>query len=60
MEVDPGRAHSEVVVHRIQLTYGRSTRVLEVDHDTFMDPEFFSTLVLHQLHAVVDELAGSA
>jgi hypothetical protein len=60
VEVDPGRACSEVVVHQIQLTYGRRTRVVTVDHETFMDEEFFRTLVLHQLRAVVGELASPA
>jgi len=62
LQVDPGRAPAEVVTdtHQIQLTYGRATRVVAVDHETFMDPEFFRTLVLHQLQAAIEELAASA
>ena len=58
--VDPDGVPSPLVAHRVQLTYGRSSRVVTVDHDTFMDEEFFRTLVLHQIQAAIDELAGSA
>ena len=34
-------------------------RVIAVDHDTFMNAEFFKTLVLHQVQAVIAELAWS-
>jgi hypothetical protein len=59
LEIDPGRAPFEVITntHQIQLTYGGITCVLPVDHETFMDPEFFRTLVLHQLEKTIDELA---
>jgi hypothetical protein len=62
VEVDPGRSPAEVVTdtHQIQLTYGRRRRTMAVDHETFMDDEFFRTLVLHQLQAAVDDLAASA
>jgi hypothetical protein len=62
VEVDPGRSPIEVVTdtHQIQLTYGRRRRIMAVDHETFMDDEFFRTLVLHQLQAAVDELAALA
>ena len=60
VDVDPGRGSSEVVSHQLQLTYGRSTRIMAVDHETFMDEEFFRTLVLHQLEAAIDELASPA
>ena len=62
IDIDSGRTSPEVVpaAHEIQLTYGRSRRVVTVDHDTFMDPEFFRTLVLHQIQAAVEELAASA
>jgi hypothetical protein len=62
VDIDPGRTPSEVVAdtHRIQLTYGRAKRVVAIDHETFMDEEFFRTLVLHQLEAAIDELATSA
>jgi hypothetical protein len=33
---------------------------MAVDHETFMDKEFFRTLVLHQLQAMVEELASAA
>ena len=61
VDVDPGRAPSQAIIdtHHIQLTYGHSTRVIEVDHDTFMSPEFFKTLVLHQIQAAISELAWS-
>jgi hypothetical protein len=58
VEVDPDPAASEG--HQIQLTYGRSRRVVAVDHETFIDEEFFRTLVLHQLQAAIEELAASA
>jgi len=29
-----------------------------VDHDTFMEAEFFRTLVLHLIEAAIDELAS--
>ena len=59
VDVDPGRAPSQAIIdtHHIKLTYGGSTRTIEVDHDTFMSPEFFKTLVLHQVQAIED-LAG--
>ena len=60
MEVDPGRAPAAVVAHQIRLTYGLRTRLVSVDHETFMDEEFFRTLVLHQLQAAIEELAMSA
>jgi hypothetical protein len=49
---------SDPEVHRIQLICGRSRRVVEVDHETFVDEEFFRTLVLHQVQAAIDALAG--
>jgi hypothetical protein len=62
VDIDPDRASSAVVAttHQILLTYERSRRVVPVDHETFMDEEFFRTLVLHQLQAVIEELALSA
>jgi hypothetical protein len=59
-EIDPGPAFSSAGGHQIQLTYGRSRRVVTVDHETFVDEEFFRTLVLHQLQATIEELANSA
>src|SRR4029450_5432069 len=56
VEIDRGRM-PDALVHQIELTYGRRTRLMSVDHDTFMDAEFFRTLVLHQLAARIDELA---
>ena len=47
-------------VHQIQLTCGRSRRVVPVDHETFMSEELFRTLVLHQLQTAIEELAASA
>jgi hypothetical protein len=58
VEVDPGRASSGLVAHQIQLTYGRSTRVMAVDHETFMHEEFFRTLVLQRLQDELEELAS--
>jgi len=43
-EIDPGPAFSSAGGHQIQLTYGRSRRIVPVDHETFMDEEFFRTL----------------
>ena len=60
VNTDPGGVSTELVAHQIRLTYGRSTRIMAVDHDTFMDEEFFRTLVLYQLEAVVNELASAA
>ena len=60
LDIDPGRAPFEVITdtHQIQLTYGRSARIVQVDHETFMDEEFFRTLVLHQLQAAFEELTS--
>jgi hypothetical protein len=58
VDIDPGRGRSEPVVHQIELTYGRRTRLVSVDHDTFMNDEFFKTLVLHQVQAAIEELAS--
>ena len=61
VDVDPGCTRSQAIIdtHHIQLTYRRSVRTIEVDHDTFMNAEFFKTLVLHQVQAVIAELAWS-
>jgi hypothetical protein len=61
IDVDPHQSTSEELVtsHKIELTYKRSTRVVEIDHETFMDEEFFRTLILRQLEAAIDELALS-
>ena len=61
LDVDPGRAPFEVITetHSIHLTYRGVTCVVSVDHATFMDEEFFRTLVLHQLEAAIDKLAAS-
>jgi hypothetical protein len=48
------------LVHQIELTYGRRTRLVSVDHHTFMEAELFRTLVLHQIEAAIDELASRA
>ena len=56
VDIDRDRV-PDPVVHQIELTYGRRTRLISVDHDTFMNAEFFRTLVLHQLEAAIDELA---
>jgi hypothetical protein len=60
VEIDPGRTSSDVHIHLIQLTNGRCTRTVGVDHETFMDAAFFRTLVLHRLEAAIEELAASA
>ena len=61
VEVDPGRPPSQpsIDTHKIHLTYRGVTCVVAVDHDTFMNAEFFRTLVLHQVKAVIAELAWS-
>jgi hypothetical protein len=56
VDIDRGRM-PDPVSHQIELTYGRRTRLISVDHDTFMDAEFFRTLILHQLEAAIGELA---
>jgi hypothetical protein len=33
-------------------------RVVQVDHDTFMNEELFQTLALHRIEAAIDELAS--
>jgi len=60
IDVDPHQITSEELVtsHKVELTYKRSARIVEIDHDTFMDDELFRTLVLHQLKAAIDELAS--
>jgi hypothetical protein len=60
IDVDPHQIASEELVtsHKVELTYKRSTRIVEIDHETFMDAEFFRTLVLHQLEKAIDELAS--
>ena len=58
VDIDPGRRPSQPVVHQIELTYGRRTRLVPVDHDTFMEAEFFRTLILHQIEKAIDELAS--
>jgi hypothetical protein len=67
VDIDPGlrqlatgRMRFDPVVHHIELTYGRRTRLVSVDHDTFMEVEFFRTLVLHQIEAAINELASRA
>jgi hypothetical protein len=55
VEVDPGPA-SSAEGHQILLRNGRSTRVVTVDHETFVDEEFFRTLVLHHLQAAIKVL----
>jgi len=67
VDIDPGlrqlgtgRMRSDPDVHHIELTYGRRTRLVSVDHDTFMEAEFFRTLVLHQIEAAINELASRA
>jgi hypothetical protein len=57
VDIDPGRAPLDF--HQIQLTYGRRTRLVAVDHDVFMNAEFFRTLVLHQIESAIYELASS-
>ena len=62
IDVDPHQVASEELVtsHKVELTYKRSTRIVEIDHEAFMDEEFFRTLVLHQLEKAIDELASGA
>ena len=60
VEINPGRTSSEVHIHLIQLTNGCRSRIVVVDHETFMDAEFFRTLVLNQLETAIEELAASA
>jgi hypothetical protein len=58
IDVDPHQIISEELTsHKVELTYKRSTRIVEIDHETFMDEEFFKTLVLPHVKAAIDELA---
>ena len=59
VDIDPGCIASQGLLdtHQIQLTCGRYRQTIPVDHETFMDEEFFRTLVLHQVEAVIEELA---
>ena len=59
IDVDPHQITSEELTsHKVELTYKRSARIVEIDHDTFMDEGLFRTLVLHQLKVAIDELAS--
>ena len=64
VDIDPGLrqlgGRSDPVVHQIELTYGGRTRLVPVDHETFMNAEFFKTLVLHQIEAAINELASAS
>ena len=53
VDIDPSRASCDAIVttHQIQLNYGRSTRVVSIEHETFMNEEFFRTSVVQQLEA---------
>jgi hypothetical protein len=61
VEIDPGRASYAALSgsHQIQLKYAHHQWIVAVDHDTFMDDEFFKTLVLHHLPAAIDNLASA-
>jgi len=58
VEVDSGSASSQG--YQIQVRCGRRTHTIAVDHETFVDEEFFGTLVLHQIAAVMDKLSEPA
>jgi len=59
VEVDPGWAYRGVAeLHKIHLTYRRVTRILSVDHATFMSPEFFRNRVLQQVEKAIEELTS--
>ena len=58
VEVDSGSASSQG--YQIQVRCGRRTDTIAVDHETFVDEEFFGTLVLHQIAAVMDKLSDPA
>jgi hypothetical protein len=58
VDIDPVNSSPYLAIHHIQLTHGRATRTIAVDHDTFMDDEFFRTLVLHQIEAAIGELTS--
>ena len=59
VEVDHGQPSSRLLTHQIHLSYGRRVRIMAVDHEAFMDEEFFRALVLHRVEAAIDELASS-
>lgn len=58
VDISPRRTPSDDVVHHIRLTYLGITCVLPVDHETFMNPEFFRTLVLHQIEPAIEKLVA--
>ena len=60
VEIDRVRTTSDAVIDLIRLTHGRHTRLVAVDDETFMDEEFFRTLILHQLRAAIEDLVASA
>jgi hypothetical protein len=61
VEIDPGRASYAALSgsHQIELAYAHRKWIVAVDHDTFMDDEFFKTLVLHHLPAAIHDLASA-
>jgi hypothetical protein len=59
VDIDPSRITPQALldIHHIQIICGRAKRIMAVDHETFMDGEFFRTLVLHQAETIIEELA---
>ena len=59
VDIDPQRVPFGAIrgPHKIRISYGRAKRVLSVDHETFMSPEDFPTLVLGQVKTAIEELA---
>ena len=61
LEVDPHSPTKAVTsAHAIALTVGNRTRLLSVDHETFVeDDEFVSVFFLPQIKAAIEELASA-
>jgi len=61
LEVDPGiPSKAATSAHAIALTVGNRTRLLSVDHETFVeDDEFVSVFFLPQIKAAIEELASA-
>ena len=61
VEVDPGWAYRGAAkTHKIHITYRRVTRVVSVDHQTFMSREVFRTSVLPQVEEAIKQLTWGA
>jgi len=60
VEVDPyTRTEKLTTMHAVALTLGNHTRILSVDHTTFLETDdFVGVFFLPQIQAAVDQLAS--